>query len=128
MAAFEKGKTYTRAEVADMIDLPPERRSGGNWTTGYDSWNGEVFVFCNVGAAGRTGHNYKNKWIGDQLEWYGKTNSGKGHPSIQKMTVGSTPVHVFWRRSDKDRFHYAGSGRPSEVVDEVPVRIRWRFD
>src|SRR4051812_47127124 len=99
---FVKGKKYTRAEVAQVIGLPVQRRVGGNWHTGYDSWKGEVFVFCNVGTAGRTGHDYPNKWADEELEWFGKTGSHAEQPQIRSMIEGSAVVHVFWRSNDTD--------------------------
>lgn len=128
MAAFVRGRRYTRAEVAELVDLPLHRRTGGNWNTGYDSWSGKVFVFCNVGTAGRTGHDYANKWIGNELEWYGKTGSHRSQRLIGQMVTGDTEVHVFWRVKDSDPFTYAGVGRAMDVSDDVPVRLRWNFD
>jgi len=36
-------------------------------------------------------------------------------------------VHIFWRADDRDPFTYAGLGKAVEVIDETPVRVRWRF-
>jgi hypothetical protein len=128
VSSFERGQRYTRAEVATLIALPGHRRSGGNWTTGYDSWDGEAFIFCNVGTTGRTGHDYPNRWIGDELEWHGKTNSHREQAAIRRMLDGGTNVHIFWRSDDREPFEYAGKGKPAKVFDCVPVKVHWRFD
>jgi hypothetical protein len=45
MAEFVQGQNYTREDVAIRIGLPENKREGGNWVTGYDKWNDEVFIF-----------------------------------------------------------------------------------
>lgn len=122
---FVKGDRYTRAAIAEEIGLPAHRRVGGNWNTGYDTYKDEVFVFCNVGIPGRTGHDYANEWVGQELVWYGKTGTHRNQPLMKKMTAGGMPVHIFWRSKDSDPFTYAGEGRAVEVADTSPVRIRW---
>jgi hypothetical protein len=124
---FAQGSEYTRGEIAQLVDLPAYRRSGGNWNTGYDSWNGEVFVFCNVGTAGRTGHDYPNKWFGAELVWYGKTGSHRDQPLIRRMVKAELPVHVFWRNQDASPFTYAGEAVALSVSNTVPVQVRWGF-
>ena len=124
---FNKGQTYTRGEVADAIDLPSGRRVG-NWATGYASWQGEFFVFCNVGVAGRTGHDYPNKWEGSELTWFGKGPSHRSQPQIKKMTSGESPVHVFWRSSDRSPFTYAGIGKAAAISASTPVKVKWTFN
>ena len=126
-ARFQKGKQYSRSEVADIIGLPANRRHGGNWSTGYDTYDDEAFIFCNVGDAGRTGHDYANEWVGDQLIWYGKTGTHRAQPLIRKLIGGDMPVHVFWRSSNRDAFTYAGTGTAAGVEDTIPVRVRWHF-
>jgi putative restriction endonuclease len=124
---FLKGAEYTRATVADQIGLPAGKRLG-NWNTGYAEWNGEVFVFCNVGTAGRTGHDYPNRWEGPELVWYGKGPARAHQRLIKRMTGGEMPVHIFWRDNDRGSFIYAGRGRAVDVVDSSPVGVRWRFN
>jgi putative restriction endonuclease len=63
---FEVGVQYTRAEVQEELSVPESRR-GGDWDTGYTSYNGALYIFCNIGSAGRTGHDYPNRWDGEQL-------------------------------------------------------------
>jgi hypothetical protein len=124
---FKVGEKYTRAQVASKVALPPKLQ-GGNWNTGYRVWGGQVYVFCNVGTAGRTGHDYDNRWVENQLEWYGKTGTHRHQPLIKKMISGELEVHVFWRSKDSEPFTYAGVGRADEVSDSKPVRLRWTFN
>lgn len=51
---FIVGDQYTREQVAEL-ELPASRRASGTWMTGYDQWDGAIFIFANVGVAGRTG-------------------------------------------------------------------------
>lgn len=123
---FIKDRKYTRDSVAEQIGRPPENR-GGNWNTGYATWNGECFVFCNIGTAGRTGHDYPNRWDGPELVWYGKGPSHRDEPLMRQMINGQIPVHMFWRDNDRKPFTYAGLARAVEVDGSSPVRVRWRF-
>ena len=127
MSSFRKGQFYTRAEVAERIELPPELRHGGNWDTGYSRWNGEFFIFCNVGIAGTTGHDYPNRWDGKGLLWTGKTGSRMGTPFVEEMLSGALPVHLFWRGEVRTPFTYAGLAAAAEVIDTIPVQVRWTF-
>ena len=47
---FNTGKTYTRADIFDLLDISPAP-TGGNWFTGYHIHKDEVYVFANVGVA-----------------------------------------------------------------------------
>lgn len=68
---FQVGKQYTRRDICKIIGVPEDTK-GGNWDTGYNQYNEDWFIFCNIGIPGRTGHNYNNLLIGDNLVWYGK--------------------------------------------------------
>lgn len=127
-SSFRKHQLYTRAEVAEKIELLPELRQGGNWDTGYSRWNDEFFIFCNVGIAGTTGHDYPNRWDGKDLLWTGKTGSRMGTPFVQEMLSGARPVHLFWRGEVRTPFTYAGLAAAAEVIDTIPVQVRWSFD
>lgn len=125
--AFEIGETYTRADVQDALNVPEDRR-GGDWDTGYTTFNDETFIFCNIGSSGRTGHDYKNAWAGDELVWYAKTGSKIEHPSIQRIVSEGIPVHIFHRSADRAPFTYAGVGTPVDVTATTPVLVRWSFN
>ncbi|MBM0169163.1 hypothetical protein [Altererythrobacter sp. C41] len=127
MANFEVGRTYTREQVADRIGLPELKRKGGAWATGYSRWGDEVVIFCNVGTAGRTGHDYPNRWNGKLLDWTGKTGSTAHQPLIREMLSGSLTIHVFWRGRDRSPFTYAGIASAVSVRETVPVAVTWAF-
>lgn len=123
---FDVGALYTRDEIAEHIQMPKERR-GGNWDTGYDQFNGEYFLFCNVGNAGRTGHNYANRWCDGRLIWFGKSGTHLEQPQIQSLLSGQLPVHVFWRGKERAPFTYAGRGIAEGVRETTPVEVTWLF-
>ncbi|WP_324697765.1 DUF3427 domain-containing protein [Novosphingobium sp. RL4] len=124
---FEVGRTYTRPEVAQAINMPEVRRKG-NWHTGYDKWEDEFLIFANVGTPGRTGHDYLNRWHGNHLIWYGKGWTTASQPEVQELLSGSLPVHLFWRGKDRSPFTYAGLAIPVGVRSSTPVEITWQFD
>lgn len=70
---FKVNKHYTRADVKARCGLDPTTK-GGIWDTGYVEHNGASFLFCNVGIAGATGHDYNNYFDGSDLIWRAKTN------------------------------------------------------
>jgi len=125
---FVVGQGYTREQVAEIINLPSDKRKGGAWATGYSQCEESFYIFTNVGAPGRTGHDYPNSWNGKRLNWYGKTNARKGQPQIDRMISGNRTVHLFWRAEDRNPFTYAGRAVAVEVSDDTPVRITWEFD
>lgn len=126
--SFQRGQLYTRARVADHIGLPQDRLKGGPWETGYSRWNDEFFIFCNVGIPGTTGHDYPNRWSGKDLIWSGKTGSRKDQPFISEMLSGARRIHLFWRGELRTPFTYAGLATAAEVVETVPVQVRWSFE
>lgn len=128
MVGFLVGDQYTRDEIAERIGMPVDRRKGGAWATGYDEWEGQAFVFVNVGGAGRTGHNYGNRWSGKDLIWFGKTGSRRGQPQIDRLISNTMSVHIFWRGQDRSPFTYAGSGRATSANSGTPVEVVWTFE
>jgi hypothetical protein len=123
---FTVGSKYKRSEVRQVVGLDPKAR-GGPWYTGYVEHNDVDFIFCVVGAAGRTGHNYGNYFDGEDLVWYGKTASHRDQPMIRRMTTAGAEVHIFWRTSDRDPFTYQGLGSADSVSGDSPVQVRWTF-
>lgn len=126
MTIFVVGDRYTREQVRARIGLSPQK--GGDWATGYARIGQEVFVFCNIGVAGRTGHDYPNRWIDDALDWFGKTGSTADQPVIRAMVTGAVTTHVFWRGRDRAPFTYAGVGVADGIWGEKPVEVLWRFN
>ncbi len=68
---FQVGRSYTKNDIY-LVCKVPEQKQKGNWNTGYTSYNGDWFIFCNVGVPGRTGHDYENSFVGDELHWQGE--------------------------------------------------------
>jgi putative restriction endonuclease len=124
---FEIGTQYTRAQIQDLLGVPEDRR-GGDWATGYTRYEDELYVFCNVGSAGRTGHDYPNRWDGDHLVWSAKNRSNVSQPLMRAIAAGSLPAHIFHRSADRSPFTYAGRAKAVDVQDSTPVIVRWSFD
>ena len=119
---------YTRDQIAEIIGYPEEKRGGGDFDTGYTKHGDAYFIFANVGNAGRTGHDYANRWDGRDLIWFGKSNTRIDQPRIQEMISGDCDVYVFWRGKDRSPFTFAGVGRAIEVEASTPVRVIWSFE
>lgn len=120
------GHTYTREQVQRLVGAPVKR--GGDWATGYTEFDGAAYAFANVGEAGRTGHDYANRWNGERLVWQSKGGARRGQPRIEGMLSGALPVHMFVRSGDRKPFTYAGIARPHSVTGDAPVTIEWAFD
>jgi hypothetical protein len=129
---FSVGGRYTKADIYRILQVPPERQRGA-WDTGYREFNGDVFVFANVGIAGRTGHDYENRWVvndrgGEDLLWQGKTSSSLRQPLVQQLLKPIGEVLVFWRADNEDPFLFAGAATAVHHEDTTPVAVTWRFD
>lgn len=122
MLTFERGASYSRADVKEMAGLSREAK-GGNWDTGIVEHESEFIIFANVGAEGRTGHDYDNRWDGDAFHWFHKAGSHLGWPSVVRLLEGERVIHLFWRTSNSSPFEYAGLARPIEAFDTEPVEI-----
>lgn len=62
---FKAGSQYTRKGVFRILGIDDSH--GGSWHTGYTSHAEDHFIFCGVGTTGRTGHDYQNRFAGDEL-------------------------------------------------------------
>lgn len=123
---FEINKIYTRKDIGEILKTSTK---GGNWATGYVTFNNELYVFVTIEGAGRTGHNYHNRFLeNDLLEWHGKTNSHIGQPLIKKIINNEIKIHIFIRYNDKPQFTYIGLGKCIKYFDESPVRIYFDYE
>jgi hypothetical protein len=43
------------------------------------------------------------------------------------MINPNTNVFIFVRKQDRDPFIYLGNGQAEAVIDEVPVKVVWKF-
>ncbi|WP_224995041.1 DUF3427 domain-containing protein [Cesiribacter sp. SM1] len=121
---FKIGATYTKKEIYHILNVPKELQRGA-WDTGYRKYENDVFIFSNIGVAGRTGHDYDNYWNGDELVWYGKSQSRLNHQSIQELLYPSGNVYLFTRKGDRDPFVFEGCGVAKDFEDTRPVKITW---
>lgn len=126
---FAVGKTYTKKDIYKELQVPPQRQKGA-WDTGYREYDGNIFIFSNIGVPGRTGHDYDNYWDGELFVWQGKTTSHINQPLIKKMidpALGQK-IFLFTRTDDKDPFTYEGSVTVREYKNTTPVSIIWQSD
>ena len=123
MTVFEIGQKYSRKDVISVVGI--EDPGGGPWYTGSVRHNDDWFIFCGLGVPGRTGHKYDNQLLGEELVWYGPTNSKFNWPSMDHLMNQSHQVHIFYRRDNTGDFTYAGIGHVKEYEDVIPVRIVW---
>ncbi len=123
---FEVGRQYSRRHVFDLLGI--DEPGGGPWYTGYASYGGDWFIFCGVGAAGRTGHDYRNQFAGDDLLWYGKSASSLRNKSIQGLLNPGGRTYIFYRDDNRSPFTFAGVGTPKRVRDVTPVEVLWQLN
>ncbi|MGY3506322.1 DUF3427 domain-containing protein [Bradyrhizobium sp. USDA 4471] len=123
--SFNVGTEYSRRDIFSVLGI--KDHSGGPWFTGYTSHGPDWFIFCGVGTGGRTGHDYRNHFQGDELVWFGKNGSRLHQPSVQNLLAPSGHVYLFYREQERDPFTFAGLAYPVQAYDETPVKIRWRF-
>jgi 5-methylcytosine-specific restriction protein A len=126
---FTVNHTYTKKQIYQLLAVPVERQNG-NWDTGYRQYEGDFYIFANIGIPGRTGHDYTNYWDGDLLHWEAKAGTHTAMPSIRKLLSGDPgqKIFIFTRTNDMDPFTYEGTGRVESYVGERPVKIVWAFD
>ncbi|GAK12354.1 DUF3427 domain-containing protein [Geomicrobium sp. JCM 19039] len=127
MAPFVVGNNYSRKDVCRIMKVPVERQRG-NWFTGYNTFNNDVFIFANINSVGRTGHNYNNNFIGDDLQWFSKNNHSLKSQTIKEMLDPNKLIYIFTREDSNDvNFTFQGKGRAKETGGGKPARILWEF-
>jgi 5-methylcytosine-specific restriction protein A len=127
---YKVGNKYTRADIYKILDIP-ESKKKGDWQNGYHRHENDYYVFCNIGVAGRTGHDYDydNHWDGDKLIWFGKNKSHFKQNTIENLLSDEYRVFVFYRLNDRSPFTFAGIGNPQpDFTIEKPVKINWIFN
>jgi len=123
---FTVGKEYTKNDIYSLLNVPIERQKG-SWDTGYRSYGGEVFIFTNVGIAGRTGINHGNYWQNENLVWFGKSTSHIQQNLIKMMISNEVNVHIFFRNDAIKGFTYKGLGKALQYEGSNPIQIVWTF-
>ena len=124
---LELGKLYTREEVQEAIGVSNPTHKG-KWGTGYTQHEGEFYIFANVGAAGRTGHDYPNEWDGEMFHWAAKSTTTMSQGQMRDLMQPGRPCHIFTRHGNRDRFVYHGLAQPTNPREERPVMFTWVFD
>lgn len=127
MSLFTVRETYSKKDIYAILNVPKEKQ-GGAWNTGYTRYNKDYYIFANIGVAGRTGHDYPNEIINNNLNWYGKNKSHINQDTIKNMISGKFNVHIFYRYDSREKFTYMGNGVAKEIKDTVPVNILWTFN
>ena len=126
---FSVNEAYTKKQIYALLNVPFAQQ-GGNWDTGYREYEGNFYLFVNVGIPGRTGHSYSNYWDGALLNWEGKSKSHIDQPLIKKMLSGDpgTGILIFTRIHDTDPFTFEGKASVFQYFDSQPVKVVWTFD
>jgi len=123
---FTVGTVYTKNDIYSLLNVPVESRKG-SWDTGYRSYGGEIFIFTNVGVAGRTGVNHGNYWQDDSLVWFGKSTSHTQQNLIKMMISNEVNVYIFFRNDAVKGFTYKGLGKAVQYEGSKPIKIVWTF-
>ncbi|AXI11086.1 DUF3427 domain-containing protein [Oceanobacillus zhaokaii] len=125
---YKVGSEYSRKDIYKILNVP-ENKQDGIWNTGYTTYNNDIYIFASINSSGRTGHDYDNKFIGDELQWFSKGNHSLSTPSIQAMLNPKGNIFIFTREdSSNTNFVYQGNGRVKEYEDTKPVKIIWEFN
>ncbi|MFJ3447419.1 HNH endonuclease [Pseudomonas sichuanensis] len=126
--SFNVGQEYTRVGVFALLGI--SRPSGGKWYNGHVSHAGNHYLFCTIGGAGRTGHNYDNHFVDGRLVWYARSDYKLGQSLVSKLIGQEGVVFIFYRQGDRDPFMFAGVATPFQVedaTDENPLKVVWDF-
>ncbi|WP_426080830.1 DUF3427 domain-containing protein [Enterococcus sp. LJL51] len=125
---FDMGETYTRKDVKALIGAIDPGNIGGQWGTGYASFNGCYFLFANINSPGRTGHDYHNILNNDSLYWFAKTKHTLSTRTIKNFLSGDYEIYIFTRKDSTDpRFIFQGLGFIKDFEDTDPAHIVWGF-
>ncbi|MFT7421236.1 MAG: 5-methylcytosine-specific restriction protein A, partial [Arcticibacterium sp.] len=122
---FILGNEYSKKDIY-RIEQVPIQKQRGNWDTGYTQFNNKWYLFVNIGASGRTGHDYQNEKIGDKYKWYGKGGSKLTHPTIQSLLSPNASVCLFYRDNSRKNFTYVGEVLAETYEDCSPVEVIWK--
>lgn len=126
---FEIGNKYTKWDIYKILNVPSERQRG-SWDKGYREYEGNYFIFSNVGIPGRTGHDYNNYWDGDLFVWEGAIKSHVRQPQIKAMLHPNegNNIFLFTRTEDKAPFVFEGNVLAKEYQDTIPVKVVWKLE
>lgn len=122
---FLKGSHLTRNEIWQSFHPNQGAKpKGGVWDTGYVVEGGELIAFLNIGAVGRTGHDFENAYNSEseKVTWFGKSNTHSEQPIFQQLINGSLTPHFFARWDSKNtKFTYLGVGKIESYKNDIPI-------
>ena len=124
MTPLNRGSYYTRKEVWAKLKPGAPFPADGNWTTGYVREGQELFIFANIGVAGRTGHDFPNQYdsYSGLVDWFGKPNAHSAQPTFRDLFLGQLIPQIFVRwDSNNVNWLYLGSGIIEDYRDNVDV-------
>lgn len=126
---FKIGQQYSKKDIYKILNVPSAQQKG-SWDTGYREYEGNIFLFSNIGVPGRTGDDYNNYWEGEDFIWEAKSNSKLAQPMIQKMVNPGlvNNIFLFTRTDNKDDYTYQGTVIVKEFKDTTPVKIIWKVN
>lgn len=123
---FQLGREYKKSEIYAVLGVPDDKQRG-NWDTGYNSYQGNWFFFCNIGVPGRTEHDYPNYFEGDCFISHAKFGSKIDHPSIQSICSPQTKKFLFYRENNLSEWIFGGVGTLT-IEEKIPLKFIWSFD
>jgi hypothetical protein len=126
MQNFIVDRKYSRKDVYRVIGIP-ENTKGGNWDTGYNKYKNDYYIFTNIGIPGRTGHDYGNKFDGNELYWFAKGKTKITQHQVQELLNPPGYVYIFYRDDNSQPFIFAGTARLKSYKDTTPVQITWEI-
>lgn len=126
---FVEGQPYTKRDIYKKLDVPIQKQRG-EWDKGYRTYDGNIFIFCNIGIPGRTGHDYNNYWDGDLFVWEANNRSNIQQRQIRRMIdpPKGQKIFLFTRTDDRSPFTFEGNVVVKEYFDTKPVKVIWRFE
>lgn len=124
---FAVNHTYSKNDIYAILNVPQAAQRGA-WDTGYRKYEEDIYIFANIGVAGRTGHYHHNRWDKGDLVWFSKSKATPETPLVLEMIMGASKVHIFTRGNSSDPFTYQGIGKAKSVKGSQPVQIRWSLN
>jgi hypothetical protein len=118
------GQLYTRNDIYQALNVPVDKRRG-HWESGLHYYNGENFIFATMEAPTTTGHDYQNRWLDNQFEWFGKSGSIITHLGVSRLFEPNAVNHLFTKVGSSSTFEYAGQVQASHPESQNPIRVLW---
>lgn len=124
---FKLGHAYTKADIYLMLGVPAFQQ-GGNWNTGYHSYKGDWYFFCNIGVPGRTAHDYPNYFLGDAFISHAKRGIKEESNSIKELKSEQSKKYIFYREDNLSGWIFVGLGVLERIEPGAPLKFIWGFN